>query len=179
MKKSDIYEIAVKILGLYMFIDLLHLINLVVGQIVFMSQMNPTNDVYGISPMSELIYHILHFALFTFIALFIILKSKYIVGVICKPTDFEETSTLFADRKTIYEISLTIMGLLLFIETLPELVNNIRTYIELIPQDTQEASYILASAVKLFIGFCAIIYANAIAKYLAKDNNKSTSLNPE
>jgi len=175
MKKSDIYEIAIKILGLYLFYNSIGLLSDVLTTFSLMTQAKQNPEAFGnfdqtpffILSIANLLFVILLAALLTF-------KTKSIVKYVCKPSDFDETSTLFADRKVIYEIALVIMGLLLIVWTLPDFAFKLKSHIQLvlrnIPTKDYETNFIITSAIKIVVGLIAIFYANSISTTLVKDN---------
>jgi|SRR5690606_26000009 len=182
MTKSDIYEIALKILGLY-------LVTLVIVQlrevityatILIQAQDNP-NIIGNFNQTPILIVTVCSFlalAAFTWLLLF---KTKTIVKLICKQEDFEESVKLFTDKKTIYEIALTIVGLLTIILTLPDFTYRLKNYIQLIQTDfsteSYDRSFLVTAGVKILIGVIVVIYSKAISNYFSKDKiNESKSV---
>src|SRR5688500_5773200 len=113
MKKSDIYEIAIKILGIYLFFTCIGLLSDVLATLAMMSQTDQFTP--GDTSMYRMLF-LLSIANFLFVALFtafLTFKTRTIVKFVCKPADYEASSTLFADRKVMYEMALVVMGLLL------------------------------------------------------------------
>ena len=174
MKKSDIYEIAIKLLGLYLFFTSIGLLREVLTTITAMTlaKQNPE----GFGDFNQTPFFILSLANFVFVVLFaafMTLKTKTIVKFICKPTDFKETSSLFAERIVIYEIALVIMGLLLIFWTLPDFAFSLRNHIILVqskmPNNNYDSNFIIISAIKIIVGLIAIIYAKSIAAILIKE----------
>lgn len=175
MKKSDIYEIAIKILGLYLFFSSIGLLRDLLTISVVMTQTKQNPDAFG--GIDQTPFFILSIAYFVFVilfALFLIFKTKSIVKLVCRPADYEETTYLFADRKVIYEIALVIMGLLMILWTLPDFAFKLKSYIQYtqnnIPTKDYDTNFIIISAIKIVVGLVAIIYAKSISTTLAKDN---------
>jgi hypothetical protein len=175
MKKSDIYEIAIKILGLYLLFTSISLLREVLTTFAVMTQAKQNPEAFGDFDQTPfLILNIANFAFVILITAFITLKTKTIVKFVCKQTDYEETSSLFADRKVIYEIALVIMGLLLIVWTLPDFAFNLKNSIQLVqsnmPTKEYDTYFIITSATKIVVGLIAIIYAKSISTILIKDN---------
>ena len=175
MKKSDIYEIAIKILGLYLFFTSIGLLRDVLTTFVMMAQSIQNPDTVGdFDQTSFVILYIVNFILVILFATFLTFKTKTIVKLICKPTDYQETSTLFANRKVIYEIALTIMGLLLIVWTLPDFAFKLKNHIQLIqgnmPTKVYDTNFILTSALKIVVGLISITNAKSISTILVKDS---------
>lgn len=174
MKKSDIYEIAIKILGLYLFFTSIGLLHDVLTTFAVMTQAKQNPDAFG--DFEQTPFFILSIANFVFailIGAFLTLNTKTIVRFVCKPTDYEETSSLFTDRKVIYEIALVIMGLLLIVWTLPDLAFKLKNHIQLVqsnlPTIDYDTNFIITSAIKIVFGLIAIVFAKSISTILIND----------
>lgn len=175
MKKSDIYEIAIKILGLYLFFTCTALLREVLTYILSMvnNSLQPnTNGGFNETPF--FILALVNLVFVVWFASFLTFRTKTIVRLVCISEDYEETSTLFADRKVIYEIALVLMGLLLIIWTLPDFVFQLKNYYSMVQFNVDNKNYIksfiLTSAIKIIVGLIAIIYAKAIAKIIVRDH---------
>ncbi|GCD78994.1 hypothetical protein [Schleiferia thermophila] len=180
MKKSDIYEISIKILGLYLFFTSIGLLRDVLTTFAVMTQAKQNPDAFG--DFDQTPFFILSIANFTFVILFagfMTFKTKTITKLVCKPTDYEETSSLFADRKVIYELALVIMGLLIILWTLPDFAFKVKNHIQLVqsnmPTKDYDTNFIITSAIKIVVGLISIIYAKSISTILIKvDKNGQT-----
>ncbi len=173
MKKSDIYEISIKILGLYLFFTSIGLLRDVLTTFALMTEAKHNPDAFGEFDQTPfLILSIANFVFVILFAAFMTLKTKTITKLVCKPTDYTETSSLFADRKVIYEMALVIMGLLLIVWTLPDFVFKLKNHIELVqlntPTNYLDTNFIITSAIKIVVGLIAIIYAKSISTILIK-----------
>jgi len=180
MKKSDIYEIAIKILGLYLFFTSIGFLRDMLTTFAVLTQSKKNPDAFG--DFDQTPFFILSIANFAFVILFaafLTLKTNTIVKFVCIPTDYAETTSLFADRKVIYEIALVIMGLLLIVWTLPDLAFKLKNYIQLVQSNMStkdyDTNFIITSAIKIVVGLIAIIYAKSISTILIKDNNNGQS----
>ena len=83
-----------------------------------------TQNADSLTESIETAFAILILASFLFVILFasfLTFGTRWIVKLVYNSNDFNETITLFADRRVIYEIALAIMGLLLIICKLPDL----------------------------------------------------------
>jgi len=122
-------------------------------------------------------FSILSLANFLFVILFasfLTFRTKSIVKFVCGTTDFNETTTLFADRKVIYEMALAIMGLLLIIWTLPDLAFKLKSYIQQtqseMPTNNFDTNFIFASTIKIVVGLIAFLNAKSLSKLIVKNN---------
>ncbi|MGY0038015.1 hypothetical protein [Pedobacter sp. NJ-S-72] len=113
-----------------------------------------------------------------FAALFIF-KSNAIVEKICKPADFEENATLFAERNVVYEIALTLMGLLMIMWSIPEFILNFKYFSQMtefrMAQDRSLTTPLIIGGLKIAVGFIAIFYARSISLFFAKPSSAEKS----
>jgi len=173
MKKSDIYEIAIKILGVYLVIILLWQLRDILSAVllIFQSRSNP-KIFEGYDQTPVLLVTISAFLVVAIITWLLIFKTKAIAKLICKPTDYEDSVTLFAEKITIYEIALTIIGLLLVVETFPDFAYKLKKYVQLFktdyPQKEYDTMFFVTSFLKLLIGIIAIIYSTQLASFFGR-----------
>lgn len=165
MKKSDIYEIAIKILGIYFLVTI---IQLMVGSIAsvfaMILQNSPTSDIllYGGVGLFVFIIMIL-------IDLFFIFKTNVILRMICKSADFEQDVPFTVSRKSVYEIALVLMGMIIIVWALPDFVYKIWNYVQSLQISAENKSFIIASGIEIVVGLIAVVYSTAIANFLAKE----------
>src|SRR5439155_3946369 len=130
MKKSDIFEVAIKILGLYFLLTVIGTLRDVLTYVAFATQSKEYSDASAqFNQAPFLIVSIFIFMLLLAFALLLTFKTKVIVKKICSPTDFEETAHLFTGKKVIYEMALIIAGLLLILWTFPDFVFKLMNYL--------------------------------------------------
>lgn len=173
MKKSDIYEIAIKILGIYLVSILLWQLRDILASILLVIQSKSNPKIFeGFDQTPMIIVSISAFLVVTFISWLLIFKTKSITKLVCKSTDYEDAVTLFAEKTTIYEIALTIVGLLLFVETFPDFAYKLKNYLQTIkndyPQKQYETMFFVTSLIKIVTGIIAIVYSTQLAKFFAK-----------
>ena len=180
MKKSDIYEIVIKVLGLYLFYTSIGLLRDVVTAFALMQEAK--KDPHSFGDFDQTTFFILSIANFVIVILFasiLTFSTRTIVKLICKLTDYSETATLFADRKVIYEMAIAIMGLLLIAWTLPGLAFRLSNHIQLVqsnmPTKNYDTNLIITEAIKIVVGLIAVIFAKSISLILVRDSkNKPT-----
>lgn len=179
MKKADLYEIAVKILGLYLVVILLNQIReLALYSTIFLQSQNQADhfDQNGQLPMFLVaLLGTVILAIFVFLLIF---RTKQVTKVISRPEDYAEDIKLFAEKKTIYEISLVIIGLLTLVLTVPDFIFRLKGYIQLVqndfPKPKNETAFLIIDGIKAVIGALALIYAKSLARLLAKEKKKLT-----
>lgn len=172
MKKSDIYEIAIKILGLYLVIIIIGQLRevLMYAMIVMQTKSNP-DALGGLNQTPIFITVVFSFLVLVAFTGLLLFRTKRLTRIICKKDDFEETSTLFTDKKTIYEIALTLTGLITLIWTLPDFAYQLKSYFQSLNRNSlsnvTDTGFLYISGIKILIAFLVIIYSKTISTYLA------------
>ncbi|MCL7989059.1 hypothetical protein M8998_14010 [Sphingobacterium sp. lm-10] len=181
MKKSDIYEIAIKVLGLYLLFTCIDLLTaaLATSALLIHAKQNPEMfESFGQTPF--LILSIANLVFVVLFALFLTLKTKTIVKFVCKPSDYEERSMLSVDRELIYEIALVLMGLILVVWTLPDFAIKLKEHITLVqsdvPTNEYDTNFVITAAIKIALGITAVIYSKSLAVGLGKVNGDSSRI---
>ncbi len=175
MKKSDIYEVAIKLLGIYLFFNAIESVNNVLNYCVMYVQTKDNPELFGNFDQRPLfILSIVNLILVILFASLLTFKTKMLVKLVCKPDDYTDTASLFADRKVIYEIALLIMGLFTIVWALPDFIFQVKNYLQLkdsLPDNDNSTNFILQSGIKIMIGVAAVMYANTIAKLFVRSKN--------
>ncbi|HOU97874.1 MAG TPA: hypothetical protein PLP65_03410 [Bacteroidales bacterium] len=177
MKKSDIYEIVIKIIGLYLFIKSIENFKEVIFYFTAISQKSQSPDIFGgIDQKPYLFISIGHLLLTLFIAIIFIFKTKVITALISKKDDYIENTAVSFNKKIIYEVSLTLAGLIIIIWSLPEFAIKLKNHIYLVKNNfstnSAESEYIIITAIKLLIALIIIIYSKSISLFLSKESKK-------
>lgn len=171
MKKSDIYEIAIKILGLYLVVVVIeHLREVLMYAAILLQPNNDPNSFGGVDQTLLFVTILFSFLILTVFVGLLILKTKTISKIISRKEDFEEKATLFADKKTIYEISLILVGLVTVVLTIPDLALQLRNYSK--SADHYNTNFLLTGGLKIIVGILAIIYSGSLSSFFAKDKSE-------
>lgn len=173
MKKSDIYEITVKMLGLYLFFTSIGFLHDMLTTYTMMLQARQNPEVFGsFNQVPILALSTLNFILVALFATLLTFKTKNVVKLICKPSDYEEHTTLFTEQKVVYQMALVIMGLILFTWTLPDFALQLKQHFQVTdgyaPASARDANFMLTSTVKLLLALLAIFYARTLSSFFAK-----------
>lgn len=161
MKKSDIYEITIKILGIYLLVadisKLPSLLTFVQGHGAGMTaeQGSEQGNLLWINGLS-------FFILLAF-ALFLIAGTKFITRLITAKADYQENAKLFADKKVIYEIALIIIGGVLIVSTLPDFLYRLYNL-----SNASDFNTVISSSSKIFIGILTVAFGKRIGAFFAK-----------
>ncbi|TCK80827.1 hypothetical protein [Albibacterium bauzanense] len=174
MTKSDIYEIAIKILGFYLVTLLIIQFREVLTYVtVLMQAQNNPGMMGNFNQTPILIATVCSFFVLVAFTWLLLFKTKKVTKLVCKKEDFEEPIKFFTDKKTIYEIALTIVGLLTIILTLPDFAYRLKNHIQSIQNDfsteSYDRSFLVIAGLKILIGILIIIYSKTISSYFSKD----------
>ncbi|WP_157805340.1 hypothetical protein [Confluentibacter citreus] len=178
MKKIDLYEIAIKILGLYLIVIILSQLRDLIVYFTVWTQQKDNPELFGNFDQSPtLIATGLGFVALTILSSILIFKTKQIAKLICRKNDFEDDITLFAERKTIYEISLVLLGLVTIVLTLPDFIYKLKNHINFVqanlPTTDYDKAFLMTSGIKIGIGLIAIIYSTEFSNILTKRRKKN------
>lgn len=180
MSKSSLYEIASRILGLYVlftatdpFIDLVYAL-LAVQQ----AQANP--EAFGdLNQMPFAIVALAHLLLVLSLGIFLVFGNRSLAKWICRPDDYSENANLFASKQEVYEIALVIFSLWLVFWTLPEFVFKLKTQIQLVQQDQPtnpyDESYLFIAAIKITLGLLVLFNAPLVSGWLSRRVNQEAA----
>ncbi|WP_184549143.1 hypothetical protein [Mucilaginibacter sp. FT3.2] len=161
MKKSDIYEITIKILGIYLLVadisKLPNLLTFVQGHGTGMSTEQ------GSEQVNLLWVNGLSFFLLLALAVFLIAGTRFITRLITTKTDYQENAKLFADKKVIYEIALIIIGGILIVSTLPDFLYRLYNL-----SNANDFNSVISSSSKIFIGILTVAFGKRIGAFFAK-----------
>ena len=185
MKKSDIYEIAIKILGLYM------LMTTVIGTLheyltLFAVTSDSNSNTYGTEQPSYTPYLVIaigNLLLMLVLSLLFIFKTRAIVKIICSTTDFEENVKLFADQKVVYEIAITMTALIIILWTLPEFGVKLKNYIQVEKMQgkgwhtTFDTNFLITSGTKIIVGLFILVSVKPLANYFGMNKQQSEDRN--
>ncbi|MEZ5015395.1 MAG: hypothetical protein R2794_14015 [Chitinophagales bacterium] len=132
MKRSDLYEVAVKMLGMYLlFTALLYFQYFITGVIGIFSISADLSSMMGF----QMIY-ILQFVFAVVVGICIIRQSAKVTRWICKASDFEKDLNMQLSRQTIYEIAIVLLGLILLLGVVQQTVELITSFV--IKQNTRD-----------------------------------------
>jgi hypothetical protein len=165
MKKSDIYEIAIKILGIYFLVTI---IQLMVGSFAYLSAMIFQKNLAS----EEMMFAGVSFFVFIIMILLdlcFIFKTHVIVKLICKSADFEQDVPFTVSRKSVYEIALVLMGMIIIVWAIPDFIYKLWNYVQRLQMSIDNKSSLIASGIRIVVGLVAVVYSTAIANFLAKE----------
>ena len=161
MKKSDIYEITIKILGVYLLVSNL---SKVPGFFTFLKSFGAISSADHAGEQMNLFWlNIANFVLMLAFAIFLIAGTRFITRLVTNTADRQENVKLFADRKVIYEIAFIIIGGLLIVNALPDLLYRLYNL-----SNVSDQNSVISSVTKIFVGIITVAYGKRIAAFFAK-----------
>ena len=142
------------------------------------NQFNDTNRDIEQTPI--FILSLMYFLFMLFIASILTFKTNSILRLVNRQYSIDKSSDKIVDIKTVLEIVLTCMGLLLIIWTFPDIENRLESYIRVVlkPMTYSENYILLISRPIINIGFgiLTIYYSKAISVFLTKDRDSKTAI---
>lgn len=169
MKKTTVYEIAIRIIGIYALTLVVYQIAAVVTSVMSLGISGKVTDDSGNGGILGLLIAVGSFVLVTIVPWFLLFKTQIILSWIFKPGDEDETLSIIVEPKVIYEMAILIAGILLVIWALPDFFLKFINYISVrIAHVANDVSYLEVYVVKIIVGCFAIAYANPIAAFFAR-----------
>ncbi len=174
MKKSDFYDIIVKLFGLYtLYLSIKSLGQAVSSYFFYIQIQGEPEFSNGISDIKTSIYgNLVICAILAIIGSIVMIRSQVISKVICGKQASNESISLGMDQKSIYEIALITAGLLLIVWNLPNFIYHFKNYIALLsgnnPSIKKENGFITLFVIQVAIGLISIFYAGQISSLLTK-----------
>jgi uncharacterized membrane protein YidH (DUF202 family) len=92
-----------------------------------------------------------------------------IVKLICKSSDFEQDVPFTVSRKSVYEIALVLMGMIIIVWAIPDFIYKLWNYVQRLQMSIDNKSSLIASGIRIVVGLVAVVYSTAIANFLAKE----------
>lgn len=173
MKKVDVYEIAIKIAGLYLIVVLIEQLREVLFYASILAQsMNAPDSVVGFNPTTAFLVTLFCFLALAAFTLLLLFKTKAVAKVVCSKEDSEQTITLFTDNKSIYQIAFLVVGLLTVILALPNFTLHLKNYtkaLESFSGHAMDINLLLTDGLKILIGGLSLFYARALSIFFGKD----------
>ncbi len=178
MKKSDIYEFAIKILGLYLVVSVIDHLREVITYVTVLIQAHDKPELFGgFNQTPVFIVTVFNFLLITTFTWLLIFKTRKLTSLICTKEDYSETTKLFADKKTIIEIAIILVGLMTIIWTIPEFGIKLRNYVYMAQNSfsstMNDKSFLWIGGLKIVVGIIAVSYAKTISSYFSKEKQEN------
>lgn len=179
MKKSDIFEIATKILGLYVFVLLIGSLRDILTYLAVVGAQKP-GSIGDFNQTPFLLISACYFLALLSFALLLIFKTKTVVKKISSSSDYEESAQLFADKKVIYQIALVLTGLLLLIWTFPDFAFRLVGYFQLLhssfPVRHSDSDFLITSAIKVIVALFVIFKSNYLSSLLSGNKEQTQDI---
>ena len=173
MKKSELFQLAIKVIGLTLLPDFIRTFSQVVSMIPLMRS-SPFGEMMGsgavlINGAVLLISYLLPIYLFLF-------QSRWISRMVFKKESEDEMFQLPFSRSNIIELACLLTGGITFVSNVPKLITfsgiaTTNNFSSPIPGYHVTTYYGLADIASLVIAVLMIIFSKRIASYFAKENN--------
>jgi len=173
MRKADFIDIAIKIFGIYLFVKLLALFDELISAFTFYVYLSDNNITRQSDNKIILTVAVIQFLITLSAAVFMTFGSKLITRKICSDQDFESKDILlFSDKKSLIEIVLYVIGILLIVYSIPDFLSRLfsfsQTRNEIFSRD-MGTTILIAFIVRIAIGLLIIIYNDKLIHFFFKD----------
>ncbi|HEY6915780.1 MAG TPA: hypothetical protein VI413_13975 [Paludibacter sp.] len=177
MRKSDIYEVTIKILGLYLVVTVIEHLREVITYATVLIQYNDKPEQFGgFDQIPVLIVTLFNFLLLTTFTWLLIFKTRKLTSLICTKDDYSESTKLFADKRTIVEIAIILVGLMTIIWTIPEFAIKLKNYVYMAQNSftatMNDKTFLFIGGLKIVVGIIAISYAKSISSSVLKEKKE-------
>ena len=177
MKKKDIYEVALKILGLLLVLPIIKKLEQIISFFFMWMEQFSNPALRGISNQTPLLLlSIFFFACLVAFSGILIFKTEIIAKLISKPSDQFEGLQLPANKKSIFEVSLVLLGLITIVWTVPDFLMQFKLYlsnIENYRSTTNQETFLTSSFLKITIGIASIIFSDKFSTFLVQKLSKN------
>ena len=174
MKKADVYEVAFKVLGLYM---LFPIVSSLRDLVLYISMMTFTRDMPGGSDIQEqyflmLLSMALSLVLFIVLFFFFVFRASSLATRIAGKTGDENVPVLNWDKSILFQLAVFIIAGILLVWTLPDLCTRLYEMLKVAEEKNmvspRDKSYLVSSIVKLVLALVGLIYFRPIGSRLAQ-----------
>lgn len=182
MRKADLYEIAIKVLGLYSLVIVINQLRDVLILMGFLLQSWGRPEIQRGADQTPIFFVALTgWVILIIFSSLLIFRTKQITKLVSKPADYKDQITLFAEKKTIYEICLMLLGLVTIALTLPDFIVQLRNHIAQVQNDllpkNPDKTFLITSGLKIAIALVAIIYSRQLSKLLTREQEHAFNQN--
>lgn len=180
MTKKDIYEVAIKIFGIYSIINAIELIQPIISLYYYTNigefisvDMKPEYNMIQIYNVTLCLFHLL-------LGLFLIFKTKLILKLIGLSGDLETTLTMSIKKETLFELAFLISGIVLIIWSTPQFIIQLKNHIQQVSASTTDfeidKSFIFVFILKFIFGIICIILAPFFGRFFTGNPIKNEDL---
>jgi hypothetical protein len=172
LKKSDVYEVAIKILGLYLIKDLLSSFSSVLMNLDVVWSSWGRDEEFGGIYFYSLFFSLLFSGAILFVMWMFLFRTERVVEKICKPEDFSEQVRLVARKRDIIQVSIVITALVLLVWTLPEFIFRAGSYISAMRNHlgytTSDVHFAIIGLLKVIAALIFLGFSGSLANYFSR-----------
>jgi hypothetical protein len=168
MRKNDLYEVALKLLGIYMVIKLIERLE---STIWWMNSYLFDHEITKI-PKLMVVSSWISISIGVILVYLLLFRTQTLTKAITKHHKGEEDEVLtsFTSRDQLFEMTLIVLGSILLITNLPELIFNLGSSFGAVHRYTPE-TMVYISGLKVLTGLLVIIFAKFTAQRLIRKPN--------
>lgn len=171
MKINTFWNILIKIIGIWLVLEGIYLIPEYVGVIIM--SISSTIGSEFLFPFLSLLLVLIFYYLILKVFVF---RTQWLIKKLHLEENFEEDHIeIKSDRHTILTLSVTIIGAIMLVNSLPELASRIILFFQsnLILRQNPETSGLIFYIIKSFISYLLMTNGKKISDYIIKLNNQN------
>lgn len=178
MKKYDVLDIAIKILGLSLIPNAMYYI----GEIAVLFPVIYSFDESERGDLSTFFSYLFGTILFILPILLFVFKTKWLLNKILKLDEAESSVDIELSRQSFIEIALVIIGGIALIRNVPGFITQIIQKIQVhklnidMPDNSFPNSWMYRDGSEIILAIIFIVYAKSLAIYFSKRANKSEKI---
>lgn len=166
MAPKNFFNLVLKVLGLYLIIDILALVPQLIGPIIFLFDGNMLGEVVWTFVTSAMLIFI-----YGFCAYYLIFRSDWIIGKLKLDKGFDqEVIQMPVHRSTILGIAIIIIGGIIVVNAIPNLGRQLFLYFQerrmTYNQTDPDLTYVLVSCIKIITGLLLMYHQRWIVNFI-------------
>jgi hypothetical protein len=176
MTPKSLFNIILKVIGIFFIRDILALIPQEVPVVLMFLQRDTVSEGFWIIFMS-----LITVSVYAYISYYLIFKTEKIISKLKLTDGFdEEVLSINIHRSTILSISIIVIGGIILLDSIPNLCNNLASYIQQYCTYKQffsaapepKSNYIIIDSVKIIIGLLLLGNQRKIVNYIEYRSRK-------
>jgi len=132
MQKNDIFEIAIKVLGLYLVVVVINQLRDVMMHASFLMQSKNNVSTGDVDLTPIFLISVFSFLITMLFAGLLIFKTKNVVKTLSRKEEPDKIINLVSDKENIYQAATTIIGFAIIVLTIPQFGIELKSYVQLI-----------------------------------------------
>lgn len=172
MKKIDLYQIAIKLAGLYLVLVLLgQLRELLFFLSLLRQSKNDPTSFSGGNPTVLFLVSLVCILILVAISALLIFKTKAVSKVICSKEDADDSLSFSLNKQSIYEVAILTAGLITVMMAIPDFLIQVKNYtndFKNLPGNSYQLDSVIVGGLQVLLGLGLVLFARPLASYFSK-----------